>query len=162
MKKESLPLPPVDEFRQPFIEPLGHVTLQAAYLEQNLVRLSALLETPPKHRFQNPIPTEGSVKLNDARFEKRLLAAVKAHHPLGNGAAKKVREAFELRKRRNRFIHDAAEVLYELQADGRLTVAVHARRPNADPAKGEAYLTKVEPHQVASLALDIYETDVTP
>src|SRR5438132_135150 len=36
---ERMKLPPVDVFRAPFIEPLGHLVMQAAYAEDALIEL---------------------------------------------------------------------------------------------------------------------------
>jgi hypothetical protein len=152
----SLKLPPADIYRKPFIEPIGHLAMQAAQAEQAVVELCS------------SVPFDGSPsQLPPADVEKRLRnwtdkqtrnfvsdrLTLIATDELRE-QAKVVLDQFErIRSERHRVIHDAVEIGIGL--DGSAFALAVQYKSEAD-ASG-VYLREVTPEQIAELACEIYE-----
>ncbi|MCJ9752152.1 hypothetical protein MOV61_15645 [Neorhizobium sp. BETTINA12A] len=153
-----LRLPNVDEFRQPFIEPLGHLAMQAAYADNELIELCS------------QIPSEGSphqMRLEDVaqklrNWDKKAEAFVRLriHMIADAGLRDQALDAltrFEtLRTQRHRAIHDAIEVgisgsgdMYDVSA-----LAVEYRRGKQSTTVS---LNAVTPEVIADLACQLYD-----
>lgn len=109
-------LPQVDEFRKPFVEPLGHLTMQAAYAELRLIELCASPALPEA-------PTIGVAghKIRNWGEKARKFVQKRIEHiqdeGIRNSAFDAVGRYDQTRQQRHRAIHDAIDVGIDGNAD---------------------------------------------
>lgn len=153
-------LPPVDKYRAPFIEPLGHVVLWAARAEAAWVDLLATImdgvETAPLDKLR----AEASRLVSPWKHDEVLQILVS----LAEGAvqAKKLARTHDrLRLKRNRVVHDVAAVLIapddEDPTKGRVAVGfVQQPRVRHGSAPSQVVL-QTDLQEVADLAHALHE-----
>ena len=148
-------LPHVDVYREPFIVPLGHLAMQAARAENELIALCARTSNPPisdadaAHALRNwgaPAKAFALSRLDlisDAAQRDRALDAFHRYDAL--------------RDARHRAIHDAVEV--GIEGDGPLysVVPLSIQHKRTDRATTVRTLTKITPEAIADLACEYYE-----
>lgn len=146
-------LPPLDEYRQPLVEPLGHLVLQAAYLDNALYSFVAMLWGPQvgiedvANRLRNWDPGYITAAVDDAIEDQRLAGDLKDY----------VSRIGRARDQRHRMIHDAMEVGVD-DSSGRYRIII-LREGYVRHSKGmtEHRFVRVEPEEVAALAMEFYE-----
>lgn|GEM_PF-2532917 len=152
-----LKLPPTDIYRSPFVEPIGHLAMQAARADQNVYMLCATVPFDGSPLQMHPGETEKRLR---NWTDKRSQAFLRDRLDLISGTATKEQalqamEAYErLRLARHRVIHDAVEV--GIGQDGTaFALAVEYRKETPD--RSEVYLHHVTPDQIAALACEVYD-----
>ncbi|MBP2558006.1 hypothetical protein J2857_000757 [Neorhizobium galegae] len=153
-----LRLPNVDEFRQPFIEPLGHLVMQAAYADNELIELCSKI--PSEGSPHQMPPEEVAQKLRNwdqkAKAFVHLRINMITDDRLRDQASDALTRFDTLRTQRHRAIHDAVEVgifgsgdTYEVSA-----LALEYRREKSCTTVS---LNTVTPEVIANLACQLYE-----
>lgn len=145
-------LPPVDVYRAPFVEPIGHLSMQAAQADQAVVALVAAI--PFDGSPDQLAPLDVDARLRNWTEQARLFALSRLSlipDPDLRAQAEEAIKKFEwLRNARNRVIHDAVGI--GLDFDG----SAHALAVEYRKGHG-IMLHKVTADQVAALACDLYE-----
>jgi hypothetical protein len=100
--------PPVDIYRLPLVEPLGHLVLQASWFENALIEFVALLLPFGPRTLAEDVAQK--LRNWDADFLGDSVATAIADHELADDLIKFFKWVEELRKRRHRMVHDAIEV----------------------------------------------------
>ncbi|MBZ9603946.1 hypothetical protein [Phyllobacterium chamaecytisi] len=150
--------PPVDIYRAPFIGPIGHLAMQSAHAEDELISLCSRIpfdgspdQLPPgdtAHKLRN---WSGST----IQFIEQRLSLIPELH-LRNQARDAVSRYVELRNARHRAVHDAL-ALGILQADdGYITQALSVEYRRNKQATS-VYLNVVTPEEIADLACQMYD-----
>lgn len=149
-------LPTVDEYRQPFIEPLGYLTLFVARVDLLMTDCIALAlaggdpEAPASsyesaaarvRRWPNANPLKGLESI--ARLPPQIQL------PFGDCLAR----FSDLRDRRNRFVHDAVEIGWD-EDTGASTLKIGFPKVSGHPL----YVAEpVTPDDIAALACEFGE-----
>ncbi|WP_157928859.1 hypothetical protein [Pararhizobium haloflavum] len=153
-------LPPVDEYRAPFIEPLGHLAMQAAYADNNLINLCAVI---PFEGSPNNLAIEVSAaELRNWNRESRQFVrdriALISQPDLRQSANALVDRFSNLRMQRHRAIHDAIDVgLFGNERAGYYAkpLAIEYAQPRKEPPQQR--FNAVTPDKIAALACEFYE-----
>lgn len=151
-------LPPLDVFRQPLVEPLGHLVLQAAYLDNALYEFIAMLlpfgpDTTVEqvaHRLRN---------WDSAFIEKSIDDAI-PNADLAKDLSDYVQRVGEVRELRHRMIHDAMEVgLDDTPGGGYRAIILREGYQRSQMHRGQTFrtLVRLEPNDVAALAFQFYD-----
>ncbi len=155
MPTDKMRLPPVDKYRAPFVEPIGHLAMQAARSEQLIIELLGAIPYDGSDLQISPgeiEPKTRDLQSNEPFISQRLSLIDNAE------LREQVRDAIDQFKRlkefRNRIIHDAVEVGISMDGEA-FALAVAYRREKRNPSV--VHLHPVEAHQIADLACDIYE-----
>jgi len=147
-----LKLPPADTYRAPFVEPIGHLAMQAAQADQTAIALIAAIPFDGSSDQLAPPYVESRLRYWNASadaFAKGRLSMI-TDPDLRRQAEESLDRFKRARNARNRVIHDAVEVGIDL--DG----SVHSLA--VQYAEGEdVWLHKVTPEQIAALAREIYD-----
>jgi hypothetical protein len=147
-------VPPLDVFRQPLVEPLGHLVMQAAYLDNALYSFVALLIGPETDSAQ----VAHELRNWDARFVDDAIAAAISDKELATDLHNYVRRVGEARDERHRMIHDAMEVGLDDAPQGGFQAIIlregYQRRTKHETVRT---LTRVTPDEVAALAYRFYD-----
>ncbi|KIQ02954.1 hypothetical protein RU07_10270 [Agrobacterium tumefaciens] len=145
-------LPPTDIHREPFVVPIGHLTMQAARADQLLYTLCAATPHDGSPNQIHPSEAEEAAKnwntSTDKFVEKRL--SFVACEDLKRDAMKLVDRFKRLRLARNRVIHDAVEVGIDLNGSTHALAVQYAKNRTI-------FLHKVTADQIVALAYEIYE-----
>lgn len=155
MAPGDLRLPPVDKYRLPFIEPLGHLVLNAARADNALINLVAAVS--------NTSPSAVAHTLRNWGPETRawVLQAINrvddADDDLADQAKALVATFHELRERRHRAVHDAVEVgIFGGPEGGYEVRPLHEGYVRS--GKTTAYrLEPVTPKALAALAYELHD-----
>lgn len=154
--KKKLRLPPVDVFRAPFVEPIGHLAMQASKAEQLVFDLCAAIPFDGSPDQLHPGAAEQKCRNWTPKAEE-FIAERLALVPKGatrEAAATAINTFLRIKEFRNRVIHDAVEV--GIDFDGKaFALAVQYHRDGKNPS--EVYLHRVTPEHVADLAYEFYE-----
>jgi hypothetical protein len=152
-------LPPVDIYRRPFIEPLGHLVLFAAKADHALIDLVVIGLPLGEDTTQERV----SEKLRNWGKDAKAFA-VQAVSSVDNEAfvqrAKALIESYDkLREKRHRAIHDAVEPGIFTDDDGSGLASVAPLRVGYVKANGVTSLRidVVTPESVAELAYEFYD-----
>lgn len=152
--------PPVDQYRMPFVEPIGHLTMQAAYAESELITLCATIPYDGSPHQMSPSDAARHLRnWNEATrmfVENRLLLVTDKHWQ------DQARDAFErycaLRVLRHRTVHDAIEVgIFGGHGDQPATVHALGVQYKYDKSATAVLLNRVTPEVVAQLACEMFE-----
>ncbi|MEQ1943901.1 hypothetical protein ABMA32_15920 [Mesorhizobium sp. VNQ89] len=155
-------LPSVDQFREPFVLPIGHLAMQAAYADEQL----ALLCAAASEEGENPLsPEETAHKMrnwddNSKRFAFDLVSGI-GQPEIRASALVALQEYGDLRELRHRAIHDSislglygdAEAGYEARP-----LAVEFRRGRETTTQ---HLRETTPDHVAAVACRFEEVQKT-
>lgn len=151
-------LPPVDQYRADFVVPIGHLAMQAAYADDNLISLCARIpfdgsehQLPPQdvaHKLRNLSPQA-------KEFISQRLGLI-VDKDVRDQATETVDRLFALRDKRHRAVHDAIAIgifgdngKYEAKP-----LSVEYRR---EAGSTSVILTQISPDQIAALACEMYE-----
>lgn len=149
-------LPPLDVFRQPLVEPLGHLVLQAAFLDNALYAFIAMLlpfgpDTTVEqvaHRLRNWDADFINQAITDAIPDATLAADLRDY----------VVQVGKAREQRHRMVHDAMEVGLDDDPSGGLRAIVLREGYERLSKHGSVRrLTRLEPDEVAALAYRFYD-----
>lgn len=148
-------IPPVDEYRLPFIVPLGHLAMQAARADNELIALCARTSQPE-------LPTT-EVAHNLRNWSSEAKAFTRARIDLIRDQSQRERaidalQRYEsLRKARHRAIHDAVEL--GIEGDGPLytVVPIAIQYERQDRVRTAEKFNPVTPEMIADLAYEFYE-----
>lgn len=150
----ALRLPPLDEFRLPLVVPLGHLVLQAAYLENEVYAFIAAMR---------PEGTETSAEQVAHKLrqwdEKYIHAAIGRAIPdvaLGQDLREYMERVKLARDERHRMIHDSMELGLD-ERSGSLRAIVLREGFVRSSGRTERRLKQVAPEEIAALAVRFYE-----
>lgn len=147
-----LRLPPADVYRAPFVEPIGHLAMQAAQADQAIISLCAAVPFDGSPSQMKPSETEVLLRNWTDKSRAFVTSRLKliSNPELREQASQSIARFERLRNARNRVIHDAVEV--GIDFDGTThSLAVEFR-------KGEGvFLHTVTAEQIAALACEVYE-----
>lgn len=152
----QLRLPPVDEHRQPLIEPLGHLILQSSWFDNALIEFIALLlpfgldttSTQVAHELRN---------WND-KFVRCTIEGAIGDHELVTDLHQFIDRVARLRERRHRMVHDAIEVGIEPRPSGGFrAVLLREGYQRRSKVHSEHQVDAVTPDEVVALAWAYYE-----
>ncbi len=148
----ALRLPPTDVYRAPFVEPIGHLAMQAAQADQTVAYLCAATPFDGSPLQMRPSDAEGELRNwtdKSRAFVSKRLQLIE-DNDLREQASQAISRFERLRIARNRVIHDAVEVGIDFDGTTQ-SLAVEFR-------KGEGvYLHTVTAEQIAALAYEVYE-----
>ena len=153
---KKLRLPPVDIYRAPFVEPIGHLAMQASKAEQLVFDLCAAIPFDGSPDQLHPGTAEQKCRNWTPKAEEFIAErlALLPHEETREAAATAISAFLRIKDFRNRVIHDAVEV--GIDFDGKaFALAVQYHRDGKNPS--EVYLHRVTPEQIADLAYDFYE-----
>lgn len=151
-------LPPVDVYRAPFIEPIGHLAMQAAHAEDALITLCASI--PSEDSPDQISPGDAAHRLRHWNDEVRVFIEKRLSLIGDPDLRKQAEDAIEryasLRISRHRAIHDAVEVgIYETgEAVVVHPLSVEYRREKISTSKR---LNPITPEMIADLACQMYD-----
>lgn len=152
-----LKLPPVDVYRAPFVEPIGHLAMQAAYAEEQLAALCAAI--PFKGSNQQMTEEEAAHQLRNwgSRAEAFVTARLNLLDPETRAlVAEPIARYIALRDRRHRVIHDA--VTLGLWGEGKETyVQPLGSEFRRDGQQTTRILNPITPEDVADLACQMHD-----
>lgn len=146
--------PSVDEFRQPFVEPLGHLVLNAAQADMALLELCAIVNRMgTDEASEQAAYAEAARKLrnHDKKTEVYLTATIEkiegGHWK--QAAADAIARFVEARKERHRAIHDVVDVgAFGNGTDGYYALPLRRKyKPT-----GELQVSKITPTDIMQLA----------
>jgi hypothetical protein len=146
--------PSVDEFRQPFVEPLGHLVLNAAQADMALLELCAIVnKTGADEASEQSAYGEATRKLrnHDKKAEAYLTATIAKIDGdfWKEAAADAIARFVEARKDRHRAIHDVVDVgAFGNGEDGYYALPL---RRKYEPT-GELKVSKITPTDIMQLA----------
>ncbi len=153
-------LPPIDQFREPFIVPLGHLVMQAAYADEQLALLcsasSAEVEMSPESAAHNLRNWDDAAK----KFARDRLTGI-GQPEIRASALQALDEYGDLRMLRHRAIHDSISLgLYGDENTGyeARPLAVEFRRCRNQTTLA---LRATTPDDVAAVACRLYEVQKT-
>lgn len=155
MQRPILRLPPVDAYREPFVEPMGHLAMQAAKAEQLIFDLLGAVPFDGSPLQLHPGEVEQKVRQWDksGTFINSRLGLIENEIDR-ESAREAVNQFIRLKDFRNRVIHDAVEV--GIDFDGKAyALAIEYRRDGKNPST--VYCHPIAPHHVADLACEFYE-----
>lgn len=147
-------LPPVDQYRAPFVEPIGHLAMQTAYAEDELIELCANI---PSHKMANE---EVAHQLRNWNAETLGFIDQRLSLISDNGLQDQARDAIkrydELRVARHRAVHDAISIGLMVHDDGYdvKAMGVEYRRGKGSTSIHYNYVT---PDVIADLACQMYD-----
>lgn len=155
MNQPPLRLPPLDEFRRPLVEPLGHLVLQAAYLDNALYSFVAMMlpfgeETTVEqvaHRLRNW----------DSAFVKESVARAISDAALVEDVLDYFDRVGEARDKRHRMVHDRMEVGLDDGPDGLQAILLREGYQRSSKQSSVRKLNRVTPEEVATLAFALYD-----
>jgi hypothetical protein len=153
---KKLRLPPVDIYRAPFVEPIGHLAMQASKAEQLVFDLCAAIPFDGSPDQLHPGTAEQKCRNWTPKAEEFITErlALLSHEETRQAAATAINTFLQIKDFRNRVIHDAVEV--GIDFDGKaFALAVQYHRDGKNPS--EVYLHRVTPEQIAHLACEFYE-----
>ena len=151
-------LPPLDDYRRPFVVPIGHMAMQAARVDNLLIELIATVPRPP-----NPQPgiAEVGARLRNwgpdqAHYVEETLALVEVD-AVRDQALLLVDRFTALRDLRHRAVHDAIEVGISPTEDGKWqgrAISVGYLRPkHGQPRQA---ISQVSVELIGHLAMQLY------
>jgi hypothetical protein len=152
-----LELPPSDIYRSPFVEPIGHLAMQAARADQNVYTLCATVPFDGSPLQMHPGETEKRLRnWTDKKAQTFLKTRLEliSEAATRNQALQAMNNFERLRLARHRVIHDAVEVGIDLEGKA-YALAVEYRKETPD--RSGVYLHRVTPDQIATLACEVYE-----
>jgi len=155
-------LPVVDQSRRPFIEPFGHLAMQAAYAEARLIDFCAtpvLPDAPSIGTAAKKIRHWDEAAKNFAIERAQKIS----HLETRDEALEAIRRYDELHRSRNRAIHDALEVGidgddqsgYAIVTLGAENIADRKNRP------GDIHYYQQLPEHIADLACKLEDVHKT-
>jgi len=155
-------LPSVDQFREPFVAPIGHLAMQAAYADEQLALLCAAVS----EEGEDPMSPEAAAHKmrnwddNSKRFASDLLSGIDQPEIRASALAA-LQEYGDLRELRHRAIHDSISVgLYGDSETGyeARPLAVEFRRGRKTTTQ---HLRETTPDHVAAVACRLEEVQKT-
>lgn len=153
---KKLRLPPVDVYRAPFVEPIGHLAMQASKAEQLVFDLCAAIPFDGSPDQLHPGEAEQKCRNWTAKAEEFVAdrLALLSQDTTREAAATAINTFLRIKEFRNRVIHDAVEV--GIDFDGKaFALAVQYHRDGKN--RTEVFLHPVTPEQIADLAYEFYE-----
>lgn len=151
-------LPPVDQYRAPFVEPIGHLAMQAAYADDNLISLCARIpfdgsehQLPPQevaHKLRNWSPEA-------KEFIRQRLDQI-IDQDLRDRAIDAVDRLSALRDKRHRAVHDAIAIGI-FGTDGEYEAKPLSVEYRREAGSTSVVLTQITPERIATLACEMYE-----
>lgn len=151
-------LPPLDVFRQPLVEPLGHLVLQAAYLDNALYSFVAMLL--PFGPYTTAEQVAHKLRNWDAAFIDKAIDEAIPDADLVKDLHDYVQRVGEVRELRHRMIHDAMEVgLDDAPGGGYRAIILREGYQRSPVHRGHTFrtLARLEPDDVAALAFQFYD-----
>lgn len=150
-------LPPVDVYRRPFVEPLGHVVLNSALADNWLLELCAVINGKSLDTARSAYEEAAVVLRNwDARaraFVEETLSKI-ADAEVQRDAKDAVARFDAAREDRHRAVHDAVDVgIFEEGDGGYRAAALRTRYLKT----GHRELVEIAPEDVATLAYRFYD-----
>lgn len=155
-------LPPVDVYRAPFVEPIGHVTMQAAYAEEELINLCSVVPhdgSPLQLAVEVVAKRLRNFTASAEEFINERLSLIAEDHVKAE-ALDAVSRFLQLRTGRHRAVHDAVTIgIFEAEGDKYVVqpLGVEYRTASDDKSKAEQLLYTITPEQVAELACELHE-----
>lgn len=150
--------PPVDVYRAPFIEPIGHLAMQSAHAEDALITLCANIpfEGSPDQMSEGDAAHRLRHWNEDACAFIRNRLSLICDTDLRKRAEDVVERYASLRMKRHRAIHDAVEVGIHETGDA---VVVHAlsKEYRREKITTSMRLNSITPEMIADLACQIYD-----
>lgn len=153
-------LPPVDDYRAPFVVPIGHLAMQAAYADNKLFELVAAC--PPKAVEEAITVDTVAHKLRVWDDKTRPFAEERVRRIADLDLRAEAEHALsrygDLKLRRNRAIHDAVEIgIFGSEETGYLPKPLQVEYRRVDGKTTQSWLHKVTPDLIASLAYELYD-----
>lgn len=149
-------LPPVDSFRLPLIEPLGHLVLHAAWLDNELIEFVAMLLPYGPDTTVEQVAHE--LRNWNAEFLKRTIDRAAPNAGLASDFHQFVDRLKALRDRRHRAIHDAMEVGIDTSgSDGRARSILLSEGYQRKGKMSEHALSPVTPEDIGAIASEYYD-----
>lgn len=152
--------PPLDMYRIPFAEPIGHLTMQAAYAESQLITLCATVPYDGSPLQLSPGDTARQLRnwsdTTRSFVEQRLNLIEDGHW---RSLAKQALHRYSaLREQRHRAVHDAVEVGIFGGHDGQpVTVLPIGVQYKHDKGSSAVHINAVSPEWIAELACELYD-----
>ncbi|MFP5076592.1 hypothetical protein ACLE20_04735 [Rhizobium sp. YIM 134829] len=156
----STRLPPVDIYRAPFIEPMGHLAMQAAYAEQAIIELCALaMEMAPASQQERHLAEARRMKVTAElrNWSEKFALACLSHLPdeeMREASEGLARQYTQLSKQRHRAIHDAIHVGID---DDNRVLALRLQYEKLTPGSSVARLHETSAEDVATVAFALYD-----
>lgn len=149
-------LPPVDVYRRPFVEPLGHLVLNAALADNVLLELCAVInaggQDPARFAYEEAASFLRNWDVRAKTFVEGTIAKI-GDGDMRRDAEDAVARFSIAREDRHRAIHDAVEVgIFE--DEGRYRTAVLRTRYLRT---GHRELNEIGPEDVAELAYRFHD-----
>lgn len=155
---QQLRLPPVDEFRAPFVQPIGHLAMQAAHAEDELVTMCACI---PRNFAPEQMSRDAAAhKLRNWPAAEDFIAeriALIAESHIKAKAQDAVTRYLALRDKRHRAIHDAVSLGIFGQGEEYEVVPLGVEYRRNDRHSTTMLLNRVTPEHIADLACQLYE-----
>ncbi|TKT78411.1 hypothetical protein [Aquamicrobium sp. LC103] len=153
-------LPYVDQYRAPFVEPIGHLAMQAAYADNNLFALIAECSKADL-AFTVTIDTaahELRVWNEDAKSFASQRIALIVDPGLRNEALDALSRYGSLKTKRHRAIHDAVDVaIFGNDEVGYAPKPIQIEYRKVSKTTTESWENKITPEMIASLACEMHE-----
>jgi hypothetical protein len=149
-------LPPLDTYRLPLVEPIGHLAMQAAYLDNDLIEFISMLL--PFGRDTTPDQVAHEMRNWNATFLDKAIDDAIGNPALAVDLHAFVKRVGDLREERHRMIHDAMEVgIDQTPGGGYGGVLLREGYVRKDKKTTHRVLEYVTPEQVAALAYQFYD-----
>jgi hypothetical protein len=154
----NLRLPPVDEYRAPFVQPIGHLAMQAAHAEDELVTMCACI---PKNRAPGQMTRDAAAhrlrNWPDAiQFIHERVSLI-AEPGVRANAEDAVARYIALRDRRHRAIHDAVSIGIFGKGDDYQVVPLGIEYRRNDRQSTTMLQYRITPELLADLACQMYD-----
>lgn len=155
-------LPNVDQFREPFVLPIGHLAMQAAYAEAQLIGLCSTTSLPEAE----PIGAVTKKLRNWTESAKRYAvrrALLIRDEGIRHAAIEAIGRYDDLREQRHRAIHDAIDVGLEGEEDsGYAVVPLGVQNaPSTRHEVGGPRLYQLTAEKLAELACELEDVQKT-
>jgi len=152
-------LPPVDVYRAPFVEPIGHLAMQAAYADKELFELVSESSQGSEDLKVSSDEAAHCLRIWDDKAKAFAAARVDLITDLHqrNAAHEALNRYGRLKEQRHRTIHDSVEVgIFGTDETGYFTKPLHLEHRKVG-RRTESWLHKITPEQIAALACEVYE-----
>jgi hypothetical protein len=152
-------LPPVDKYRSRFIEPIGHLAMQSAHAEDELISLCSRI---PFDGSPSQLSREDTAQKlrnwNDStrQFVDERLSLIPSDQ-LRDQAYDAVCRYQELRSLRHRAVHDAISLGIFDAGDGSFVAQALSVEYRREKQETSVYLNPITPEEIADLAYRMYE-----
>lgn len=154
-------LPPLDAYRQPLVEPLGHLVLQAAYLDHALYQFVAMLLPFGPDTTVEQVAQE--LRNWKADFVAKAINDAIPDEDLAKDLHEFMGRVGEARDKRHRMIHDAMELGLDDAPGGgfRAIILREGYQRSVKHRQTFRTLARLEPDEIAALAFRFYDLRIS-